>query len=122
LQNRRWDADYLTVRSLVTGGALGEVALLQLRWDRWRPSASGGWKEDPDTAGDIFSSLASHMFDQVRVGRAGAGCHCRVPTAPTPHTCCNSQVIQLFGVPEWVQGDLLMQRPGTRVVDGFEVC
>ena len=31
------------------------------------------------------------------------------------------QVIQLFGVPEWVEGDILRQRRGTLVDDGFEI-
>ena len=40
---------------------------------------------------------------------------------PPLRPCPLPQVYQLFGVPEWVQADLLRQRPDTQVDDGFEV-
>jgi hypothetical protein len=40
---------------------------------------------------------------------------------PLLRPCPLPQVYQLFGVPEWVQADLLRQRPDTQVDDGFEV-
>ena len=35
--NRRWDAEYLTLRRLVAEGALGDVARYESRFERWRP-------------------------------------------------------------------------------------
>jgi hypothetical protein len=36
-QNRRWDADFLTLRRLIAEGALGEVTYFESRFDRFRP-------------------------------------------------------------------------------------
>ncbi|MFP3786714.1 Gfo/Idh/MocA family oxidoreductase, partial [Burkholderia sp. SIMBA_024] len=36
-QNRRWDADFLTVRQLLAAGTLGEVAEFHSHFDRHRP-------------------------------------------------------------------------------------
>jgi len=44
-QNRRWDADFLTVRRLLEGDALGRVVRLESRFERWDPALGGGWRE-----------------------------------------------------------------------------
>lgn len=36
-QNRRWDADFLTVRRLLAEAAVGEPVRFESRFDRWRP-------------------------------------------------------------------------------------
>jgi hypothetical protein len=41
-QNRRWDADQLTLRQLIEEGALGEVTRYESRFERWRPNARSG--------------------------------------------------------------------------------
>lgn len=42
-QNRRWDGDFLTLRSLVEAGELGEVRRLESRFERWsRPRPAPG--------------------------------------------------------------------------------
>lgn len=68
-QNRRWDGDFITVRQLVAGGALGTVFRLESRLDRWRPIPKGGWRErgDPGEAGGLLYDLGSHLIDQALV-------------------------------------------------------
>jgi len=68
-QNRRWDGDFLTVRSLVDEGALGRVFRLESRFERWRPEVRATWRErpDPEDAGGLLYDLGSHLIDQVLV-------------------------------------------------------
>ena len=37
-QNRRWDSDFLTVRELLSQGALGTLTVFESRFERFRPS------------------------------------------------------------------------------------
>src|SRR5690242_14323525 len=48
--NRRWDGDFITVRRLVAGGSLGTVFRFESRFDRWRPTPKGSWRERGDPA------------------------------------------------------------------------
>ncbi|MFD7917110.1 Gfo/Idh/MocA family oxidoreductase [Streptomyces sp. NPDC059752] len=68
-QNRRWDNDFLTVRSLITGGELGEVQRFESRFERWRPQLKGGWRESgaPEEIGGLLYDLGSHVVDQALV-------------------------------------------------------
>lgn len=68
-QNRRWDSDFRTLRTLVEGGALGDVRRLESRFERWRPQLAGGWRErdDPGEAGGLLFDLGSHLVDQALV-------------------------------------------------------
>ena len=68
-QNRRWDGDFLTVRSLLAGGSLGTVHRFESRFERWRPEPKGGWKEraDPAEAGGLLYDIGSHLIDQALV-------------------------------------------------------
>ena len=52
------------------------------------------WREQPTPGVGLFYDLGSHLVDQA---------------------------LQLFGWPDWLQADLNMQRPGTRVDDGFHL-
>ena len=66
--NRRWDGDFLTLRRLVAEGALGDLALLESRFDRWRPEVDPGkWREArrPEDAGGILFDLGPHLIDEV---------------------------------------------------------
>lgn len=66
--NRRWDGDFLTLASLVSGGRLGEVWRFESRFERWRPGppATGTWKSDPAQAGaGILYDLGTHIVDQA---------------------------------------------------------
>ena len=67
--NRRWDGDFITLRRLVAAGSLGTVFRLESRFDRWRPTPKGNWRErgDPGEAGGILYDLGSHLVDQALV-------------------------------------------------------
>jgi predicted dehydrogenase len=66
-QNRRWDGDFLTVRRLLAEGALEHVLRFESRFERWRPTPTGGWRERsaPDEAGGLLFDLGSHLIDQA---------------------------------------------------------
>jgi scyllo-inositol 2-dehydrogenase (NADP+) len=91
-QNRRWDADFLTIQKLVTEGALGEIAHYAARWDRYRPNARGTW-HDEHMLGELFG-LGPHLVDQALV---------------------------LFGAPDWLWADVYNQRGAAGMNDGFEI-
>jgi predicted dehydrogenase len=66
--NRRWDAEYLTLRRLVDEGALGEVYRYESRFERWRPDrAQGAWREElsADDGGGVLLDLGVHLVDQA---------------------------------------------------------
>ena len=88
--NRRWDADFLTVRRLLEAGPLGEVSSFVSRYDRFRPAPKGGWKEAAVPGSGILWDLGPHLIDQALV---------------------------LFGLPETVAADVAVQRPGVEAVD-----
>jgi predicted dehydrogenase len=66
-QNRRWDAEFLTLRRLIEEGVLGEVVRFESRIDRWRPVPKPGWKQsaDPGDAGGLLFDLGAHLIDQA---------------------------------------------------------
>ena len=47
-QNRRWDADFLTLRRLIDQGELGDVAAFESHYDRFRPTVTDRWKDKRD--------------------------------------------------------------------------
>jgi scyllo-inositol 2-dehydrogenase (NADP+) len=91
-QNRRWDGDLLTVRRLLTDGALGRVQRFESRFERWRPVPKPGWRETggPEEAGGMLNDLGSHLVDQA---------------------------LHLFGPATLVYGELDRRRPGMKVDD-----
>jgi predicted dehydrogenase len=87
-QNRRWDADFLTLRRLIAEGALGEIVELESRFDRFRPTPAQVWKEA--RPGGPWLDLGPHLVDQALV---------------------------LFGRPIAVSADLATLRPGAPAAD-----
>jgi len=90
--NRRWDADFLTVRRILP--ELGEVLLYEANWDRFRPSIKHGWREVPGLGAGILNDLGPHLIDQA---------------------------LQLFGMPDAVAADVVAQREGAVVDDYFDL-
>ena len=70
-QNRRWDGDFLTVRSLLEEGALGEIDSLEARFERWGVVGEV-WREAADEAGGPHRDLGAHLVDQSLVLFGGA--------------------------------------------------
>jgi predicted dehydrogenase len=68
-QNRRWDADFLTVRKLMADGRLGRVYEFQTHFDRYRPGKPTNWKASlgMDDGGSAVFDLGVHLLDQVHV-------------------------------------------------------
>ncbi len=92
--SRRFDADYLTVRSLLERGELGELVHFESHYDRYRPVVQNRWREQAGPGSGIWYDLGSHLVDQV---------------------------LHLFGPPESMYGDLAVQRDGGAAVDYFHV-
>jgi predicted dehydrogenase len=66
-QNRRWDADFLTLQKLLSAGALGQVRSFESRFEWWRPEGFGNWRDRALLAegGGILHDLGAHLIDQA---------------------------------------------------------
>ncbi|MFD1147513.1 Gfo/Idh/MocA family protein [Saccharothrix hoggarensis] len=96
-QNRRWDSDFRTVRSLVADGALGAVTRFESRFERWAPDVWDNWRElgAPEEAGGLLYDLGAHLVDQA---------------------------LELFGPVSAVYAELDLRRPGVQVDDDVFVA
>ena len=63
--NRRWDADFLTLRRLMGEGALGRVVELSSRHDRFRPEVRRRWREGAGPGAGLWFDLGPHLVDQA---------------------------------------------------------
>lgn len=90
--NRRWDSDFLTVREFIA--QLGDVMLFEANWDRFRPAIKQGWREALERGSGLFNDLGPHLIDQA---------------------------LQLFGMPDAVEADIVAQRKNAVVDDYFDV-
>ena len=93
-QNRRWDGDYLTVKSLIESGKLGTVHTIEMNWDRYRKEVRDRWKEADIAGGGVFYDIAPHMLDQA---------------------------LCLWGEPYAIYGNMQKQREGAKATDYFHV-
>lgn len=91
-QNRRWDADFLTLQRLIAEGRLGRIVHFESHFDRWRPQAADVWKEARE--GGSWFDLGPHLVDQA---------------------------VSLFGRPEAVTADITAMRAGAVSPDWFHV-
>ena len=66
-QNRRWDADFLTLQKLVRDGALGNIRTFESRFEWWRPEGFGNWRDTATLTdgGGILNDLGTHLIDQA---------------------------------------------------------
>ncbi len=92
--NRRWDADFLTLRGLVEGGTLGDVVELHSHFDRYRPVVADRWRERAEPGAGMLLDLGPHLVDQA---------------------------LQLFGPPDSIFADLALQRAAAQVDDYFQL-
>jgi predicted dehydrogenase len=88
--NRRWDSDFLAAKFGVESGVLGRVTHFESHIDRFRPEVRDRWRERAGPGAGVWYDLAPHMIDQA---------------------------LQLFGLPQNVQANFLLQRPGAQAVD-----
>jgi predicted dehydrogenase len=61
-QNRRWDSDFLTVRSLVDRGELGTVIRFESRFERFTPEPGPA-----PSGGGTLLDFGAHLVDQALV-------------------------------------------------------
>lgn len=92
--NRRWDADFLTLRSVIASGQLGKLQSFVSRFDRNRPVVRARWREQQGAGGGLWYDLGPHLIDQA---------------------------IQLFGRPIALQAKFEMQRKEAQAIDYFQV-
>ncbi len=59
-QNRRWDADLLTVRRLLASDELGRVVRFESRFERFQPESG-----PPAAGGGLLRDFGAHLFDQA---------------------------------------------------------
>jgi scyllo-inositol 2-dehydrogenase (NADP+) len=94
-QNRRFDSDFLTVKSVIESGILGEVLSYEAHFDRYKPVLNAKkWKEIIAPANGILYDLGAHLIDQS---------------------------IYLFGNPEKVSGEVFTQRENSEIDDAFDL-
>ena len=92
--NRRWDADFLAAAEIVASGGIGEPALYEARWDRFRPEAAAVWRNTPRPGAGLLWDLGPHLVDQA---------------------------LALFGWPDTMVADVATQRAGAGADDYFEL-
>lgn len=90
--NRRWDADFLTLKRLIREGRLGRIVQFESCFDRWRPEPAANWKEARE--GGSWLDLGPHLVDQA---------------------------LQLFGMPDAIYADLAALRTDAPATDYFHV-
>ncbi|CAL1701488.1 unnamed protein product [Somion occarium] len=71
-QNRRWDSDFLALRSLLSLPAddpqsLGNLFEFESRFDRFRDALKGTWKDLPLPGAGQTYDLGAHLIDQALV-------------------------------------------------------
>lgn len=94
-QNRRWDADFLTIQQLLQDGSLGDVIEFEGHFDRFRPEvAQGTWKEVAAAGAGTLYNLGPHLIDQALV---------------------------LFGTPQKVTATIKIVRLGGETDDYFDI-
>ena len=93
-QNRRWDADFLTLRAIIESGKLGEIVSFVSRFDRYRPEVKVRWREQAGEGSGLWYDLGPHLLDQA---------------------------LLLFGRPIAIQADFKIQRNRAQAVDYFDV-
>ncbi len=94
-QNRRYVGDFVTLRALLSQGALGRVTMYEAHFDRFRPELRpGAWREQSLPGSGVWFDLGPHLLDQAVV---------------------------LFGTPQAISADVRIERDGAAADDAFDV-
>ncbi|KAL2280358.1 hypothetical protein FJTKL_12598 [Diaporthe vaccinii] len=93
-QNRRWDADFVTLKRILAENRLGRVVEFESHYDRYDPVVPPRDLVDTPGAGVIYD-LGTHLFDQI---------------------------LNLYGPPARVTGFLGRQRERTDSGGPFDAC
>jgi predicted dehydrogenase len=94
-QNRRWDSDFKTVKSIVSDGILGDIVEAEFHFDRYNPVLSPKLhKETVNSGSGILKDLGPHLIDQA---------------------------LHLFGMPKSVFADIRVTRNNSLVDDYIDI-
>ena len=94
-QNRRYVGDFVTLRALLSQGALGRVTMFEAHFDRFRPELRPrAWREQSLPGSGVWFDLGAHLLDQALV---------------------------LFGTPQAISADIRIERDGAAADDAFDV-
>ncbi len=63
--NRRWDSEVLATRAVIASGILGEISLLEIHIDRYRPTVRKRWRESSGPGAGLWFDLGPHLIDQA---------------------------------------------------------
>ena len=91
-QNRRFDADFLTLQDVIASGKLGRVVYFESHFDRFRPQVRVRWRDQDVPGAGVWVDLGAHLVDQA---------------------------VQLFGRPDTLQLDTATLRDNAVVNDHF---
>jgi scyllo-inositol 2-dehydrogenase (NADP+) len=65
-QNRRYDTDFQSVKTVVESGMLGNLVEVHFRFDRYRPEIGPkNFKENPIPGSGLLFDLGPHLLDQI---------------------------------------------------------
>lgn len=92
--NRRWDSDFLGIKQAIEEGRLGKVKLFESHIDRFRPEVRVRWREQNVPGSGLWFDLGPHLIDQT---------------------------LQLFGLPQSVQGNIATLRDSAEINDWAHV-
>ena len=92
--NRRWDSDFIGIKQVIEEGRLGKVKLFESHIDRFRPEVRVRWREQNIPGSGLWFDLGPHLIDQT---------------------------LQLFGLPQSVQGNIATLRDGAEINDWAHV-
>jgi len=94
-QNRRYVADFITIKEILGKKLLGEVHEYEAHFHRYRPEPkAGAWREESGPGNGIFYDLGAHLIDQA---------------------------LYLFGLPKTITADIRLQRPHAKADDCFDI-
>ncbi len=93
-QNRRFDGDLRTIKSIIDAKTLGKLAEFELHYDRFRNFLKGNWREKDEPGSGILYDLGPHIIDQA---------------------------LYLFGLPERIFADVKIQRSISSTIDYFDL-
>lgn len=92
--NRRFDADFLTLKKIIDNKILGDIVTIESHFDRFRPiPKENAWREEAGDQSGVWWDLGPHLIDQAK---------------------------QLFGLPNEITYDIGQQRD-VKADDYFDV-
>jgi predicted dehydrogenase len=93
--NRRFVGDFVTLKKILSDGALGRIAVFESHFDRFRPELKArAWREEALPGSGVWFDLGAHLLDQA---------------------------LMLFGIPQAISADVRIERDGAAVDDAFDV-